>query len=163
MPQRSCRFCQKPFEPSRFHPEQRACSDTACQRLRLQENRRQKLLSDPEYRQGCRDSACQWRRSQPGYWKHYRATHPQSRERNRIQQQYRDRRRRLANLANNNSALPLTSFPATVWLSGPLAGDLANNNLAPAHVVVLQAPGGQPPLTPASCKQQLFGTPTALA
>ena len=130
MDQRCCRFCRRQFEPSRFQPEQTACSDKPCQQQRRSQSRKQKLLLDSEYRAVCRDSARKWRANHAGYWKQYRAAKPDSVERNRTQQQRRDLRRRLANLANNNSALDLKSSVAGVWLLGPAAADLANNNLA---------------------------------
>jgi hypothetical protein len=139
------------------------CSAPACQRLRQQQNRRQKLVTDAEYGQVCRDSARQWRSNHPDYWKQYRASHPQSVQRNRLQQRQRDLRGRLAQLANNNSALPLKSFPAQVWMHGPAAADLANNNLAATHVLVLQTLARPNPLLSPSCKQQLSGPPGVLA
>ncbi len=54
-------------------------------------------------------------------------------------QQIRDRKRRLRNLANNNSALDLKHSAAEVWLVGPGAADLANNNSAQAQVRVIEA------------------------
>ena len=74
-----------------------------------------------------------------------------------------DLRRRLAHLANNNSALDLKSCAAGVWLLGTAAHDLANNNLASAQVFILQGSIRKPPLREASCKQQLSGLPAALA
>ena len=163
MDQRCCRFCQRQFEPSRFHPEQTACSDKPCQQRRRGENRKQKLALDAEYRQVCRDSAQKWRANHSDYWAQYRAAHSRSVERNRIQQRQRDRRQRLADLANNNSALDLKHSAAGVWLLGPAGADLANNNLASAQVIILQGSGRKPPRLEASCKQHLFGVPAALA
>ena len=161
-PQR-CRFCLRHFEPSRFHPEQTACSDKPCQRQRRSQRRKQKLVADAEYRQVCRDSARKWRASHAGYWKQYRAAKPESVERNRTEQRQRDLRRRLADLANNTSARDLKSSVARVWWLGPAAADLANNNLAPAQVFILQGPMRQQPLPEASCKQHPSGLPAALA
>jgi hypothetical protein len=163
MEQRCCRFCQRQFEPSRFHPEQTACSKNACQQQRRSENRKHKLALDAEYRQVCRDSARKWRANHPGYWKQYRAAKPAAVERNRTQQQQRDWRQRLAHLASNNSALDLKSSAAGVWLLGPTAHDLANNNLASAQVFILQGSIRKPPLREASCKQHPSGLPATLA
>jgi hypothetical protein len=163
MEQRCCRFCQRQFEPSRFHLQQTACSDKPCQRQRRSENRNQKLALDAEYRQVCRDSARKWRATHPGYWKQYRAANPDAVERNRTQQQQRDLRQRLAQLANNNSALDLKSSAAGVWLLGPAAHELANNNLASTQVFILQSAIRKPPLRQASCKQHPAGLPAALA
>lgn len=163
MEQRSCPFCQQQFAPSRFHPEQTACPAETCQRQRRHQNRKHKLALDSEYRQVCRDSARKWRADHPGYWNEYRATRPRSVERNRTQQRQRDLRRRLSRLANNNSALDLKSSAAGVWLLGPAARDLANNNLASAQVVILQAPMPSALPTAASCKQHPSGLSAALA
>jgi len=163
MSQRCCRFCQREFQASRFHPEQTACSAKPCQQLRRTQNRNRKLAVDAEYRQICRDSARKWRANHPGYWKQYRAAKPDAVERNRVQQRQRDMRQRLADLANNNSALDLKSSAAGVWLLGPATSDLANNNLASLQVFILQNPWRRPPLPLASCQQQLSGLPASLA
>ena len=163
MNQRCCRFCQKQFEPSRCHPEQTACSDKLCQQQRRGENRKQKLTLDAEYRQVCRDSARKWRANHRGYWRQYRAAQSASVERNRTQQRQRDLRQQLADLANNNSALDLKHSAAGVWLLGPAAEDLANNNLASVQVFILQGSLRKPPLREASCKQHLSGLPAASA
>jgi hypothetical protein len=163
MDQRCCRFCRRQFFPSRFHLEQTACSARPCQQQRRRQSRKQQLAVDAEYRQVCRDSARKWRANHTQYWKQYRAAHPGSVERNRAQQQQRDLRRRLADLANNNSALDLKSSVAGVWLLGPAAADLANNNLASAQVVILQRSMRQPPLPETSCKQHPSGLPAAVA
>lgn len=88
---------------------------------------------------------------------------PESVKRNRIQQQKRDLRRRLADLANNNSALDLKASVAGVWLLGPAAEDLANNTLASAQVFILQGSSRKPPLRKTSCKQHPSGLPADLA
>jgi hypothetical protein len=163
MSQRCCRFCHSTFQASPFHPEQTACSAKPCQRQRRTQNRNRKLAVDAEYRQICRDSARKWRANHPSYWKQYRAANPDAVERNRAQQRQRDMRQRLADLANNNSALDLKSSAAGVWLLGPPTSDLANNNLASLQVFILQKPLRQPPLPLASCKQQLSGLPASLA
>jgi hypothetical protein len=157
-----CPFCQRQFEPSRFHPEQTVCSDPPCQRRRRSQSRQRKLVGDAEYRQTCRDSARQWRANHPGYWKRYRAAKPESAERNRTRQHQRDLRQRLAGLANNNVALDLKSSVARVWWFDPATAHLANNNLAMAQVFILQEIIHQPPLPEASCKQHPSGVPAAL-
>jgi len=163
MSQRCCRFCQKEFEASRFHPEQAACAEPLCQRRRREENRRQKLASDPEYRQVCCDSARKWRARHSDYWSRYRTAKPDSVERNRQCQQQRDLRRRLKNLANNNSARQVKSFTAEVWWLGSGSDDLANNNLAPSKLLVIEPISSVIPPSKTACKQQLFGPPPAFA
>ena len=134
-----------------------------CQQQRRNQNRKQKLVLDAEYRQVCRDSARKWRAHHTGYWKEYRAANPESVGQNRTQQRQRDLRRHLIHLANNNSALDLRSSVAGVWLLGPAAEDLANNNLASAQVFILQDFQRQPSLRDTSCKQHLSGLSATLA
>jgi hypothetical protein len=131
-----CRYCQKVFQPSAYHPRQTVCSQPPCQRRRRREYHRQKIASDPVYRQVCLESPQKWREAHPGYWKQYRQDHPQKVERNRRQQRLRDQKRRLVNLANNT----LASCKALTFQTFDLSGRVS----------------------PVSCKQHSSGVaPTA--
>jgi hypothetical protein len=78
-------------------------------------------------------------------------------ERNRQLQRVRDQKRKLRDLANNNSAFDLKRSAAQVWLVGAGLEHLANNNSAPAQVWVLEAlPPRRGPQTD-SCQQQRSG------
>ena len=147
MGERRCRYCHQIFQPSKFQPRQTVCSGAACQRNRRTDYHRAKIAADPEYGEVCRDSRRKWRASHPGYWKQYREKHPAAVERNRQQQKARDRKRRFRDLANNTSALDLKHSAAQVWLVGPGAAHLANNNSASAQVWVIEAlpPRPSPP------------------
>jgi hypothetical protein len=138
MLQRPCRFCQCHFRLSRFHPEQTVCTAAECQRRRRREYHRRHVAADSVYRQVCNDSSQKWRAENPGYWKRYRQTHPDTAARNRTLQQTRDQKRRVRDLANNNLALDLKSCTAGVWLFGPAAGHLANNTLATTQVFIVE-------------------------
>ena len=152
-----CRYCQKSFRPSKFQPRQTVCSETDCQRRRRADYHKEKVASDPEYRQVCQDSSRKWRAAHPGYWKQYREEHPASTQQNREQQKARDRKQRLCQLANNTSALDLKHCAAQVWLVGRGAVDLANNNSASAQIWVIETlPPGRAPALP-SCKQHPSG------
>ena len=163
MDQPRCCVCQRPFAPSRFHPHQAVCSAKPCQQQRRSQTRKRQLATDDEYLQVCRDSSRKWRANHPNYWQQYRATNPAYVQHNRAGQQQRDLRRRLAHLANNNLALDLKTAVSGVWLLGPAAQDLANNNLASAHVFILQRGPRKAPLPEASCKQHPSGLPSAPA
>jgi hypothetical protein len=157
MGERRCRYCQQVFQPSKFQRLQAVCSGAECQRKRRTEYHRNKISSDPEYREVCRDSPRKWRSRNPDYWKQYRQRNPATVERNRQHQQTRDRKQRLCNLANNTSALDLKHSAAEVWLIGPGAADLANNNSAPAQVWVIEALAPRRVPLPPPCKQQPAG------
>ena len=158
MGQRRCRYCQKLFQPSKFQPRQTVCSEPDCQRRRRTDYHKEKIASDPEYRQDCRDSPRKWRARNPDYWKQYRQKHPAAVDRNRQQQKLRDRKRKLCNLANNTSALDLKHSAAQVWLIGSGAARLANNNSARAQVWVIEALPPHPAPSASSCKQHPSGS-----
>jgi hypothetical protein len=157
MVQRRCRYCERVFQPSKFQPGQSVCSESDCQRRRRSDGHRRKIASDPEYRQVCQDSSRKWRTRNPEYWRRRRESNPAIVERNRQQQRVRDQKRRLRDLANNNSVFDLKRSAAQVWLVGVGLEHLANNNPAPAQIWVLEAlPPRRGPQTE-SCQQQRSG------
>jgi hypothetical protein len=91
MRERRCRYCQKCFRLSKFHRYRRS----VCRCQRRTDYHRQKIATDPEYRDVCRDSQQKWRARHPDYWKRYRTEHPDAVARNRERQKFRDRRQHL--------------------------------------------------------------------
>jgi hypothetical protein len=148
MIEKRCPYCHKSFIASRCQPSQTVCGQVECQRRRRSNYRRKKVASDPKYREACRQSARQWRKEHPDYWKQYRHAHPESIERNRQQQKSRDCKQRLKTLANNIPASSLKLCPATVLVLGPQLHALANNTSAPVQLWILEA---VPPLNQAAC------------
>jgi hypothetical protein len=65
--------------------------------------------------------------------------------------------RRLLKLANNNLAVDLKRSAAEVWLFGPTARHLANNNLAACQLLIFQSHAYPLPTPPASCQQHPSG------
>lgn len=163
MSERRCRYCEKTFQPSKYQPRQSVCSETECQKKRRSESRQQRLAKDEVYRQVCRDSSRKWRAEHPGYWKRYREKNPDSVVHNWEQQQGRDRKQRLLDLANNNSALDLKHSAASIWLLNTGAGDLANNNSVFAQVWVIEPLPSRKRPGRESCKQQRAGVLAASA
>ena len=161
MNDRLCRYCQQAFQPDPYHPQQRVCNQPACQSQRRSDYHRQRIATDPVYQQVCLDSPRKWRETHRDYWRKYRQDHPQQVERNRQQQQLRDQKRLVRNLANNNLAVDLTHFAVKAWLLGTSADDLANNNLAAAKLLILQPARTIPAAGKASCKQHPSGVAPA--
>jgi hypothetical protein len=75
----------------------------------------------------------------------------------------RDQKRRLRDLANNNSAIDLKHSAAGVWLLGAGLQNLANHNSARAQVWILEALPPRKPPQSESCKQQRPGEQSASA
>ncbi len=157
MVERRCRYCQQNSQPSKNQPGQLVRSQPGCQRRRCADYHRQKIAADLEYCQVCRDNPQKWRSRNPDYWRRYREQHPAAVERNRQQQRVRDQKRRLRNIANNNSAFDLRHSAAAVWLLGADLQSLVNNNSAPAQVWVLDTLPLRKPPQSESCKQQRPG------
>ena len=158
MDSRRCCHCQRSFQPSKFNPRQQVCGAPDCQRRRRTDYHREKIASDPVYREVCRDSSRKWRACNAGYWKSYREKHPAAAEHNRFRQKARDRKRRLRHLANNTSAVDLKRSAAEIWLLGPGAADLANNTSASAQIWVIEALPPRLLPAPTSCQQQPSGS-----
>jgi hypothetical protein len=135
---RSCHYCQQSFQPSKFRPDQNVCSQPDCQRRRRADYHRKQLQTDPEYAQIVRDSQKKWREANPDYQRRYRQNHAPAVEHNRLQQQRRDRKRRLHHLEKNNLALDLKRSDLEVWLVSPVAVHLEKNNLAASQLLIFQ-------------------------
>jgi hypothetical protein len=163
MQEQLCRYCQRAFQPSKHRPQQTVCSDSACQRHRRNDYHRHKITNDAVYRQVCLDSPQKWRRLNSGYWKQYRQQHPEAVTRNRERQHARDQKRHWRRLANNNLVLDLKSFPAEIWLVGPAVAELANNNLVPGQVMIVEAVSHRLSLPPSACQQHPYGKSAAAA
>lgn len=157
MIERRCRYCERSFRPSKYQPGQSVCSKPDCQRRRRADYHRHKIATDPLYRQVYLDSSQKWRSRNPDYWRRYRQRQPAAVERNRQQQRVRDQKRRLRDLANNNSAFDLKRSASEIWLLGAGLEQLANNNSVAAQVWVLEPLPPRQPALAASCKQQRSG------
>jgi hypothetical protein len=161
MAERRCRYCERIIQPSKYQPGQSVCREPGCQQRRRADYHRQRIATDPEYRQICLDSVQKWRARNPDYSRHYRQQHPSAVERNRQRQRLRDQKRRLRDLANNNSVFDLKHSAAEVWLLGSGLEPLANNNSALAQVWILEVlPPRKPPVSE-SCQQQRPGAHAA--
>ena len=91
---RQCKHCHKKFIPRPQNPNQQYCSESPCQKARKREWQKQKLQSDPAYRDNQRDAQQRWREKHPDYWREYRRRHPHYCDHNRQQQRHRNKQRR---------------------------------------------------------------------
>jgi hypothetical protein len=90
----TCIHCGKNFIPNPRIKNQRYCSDIPCQRARRAKWAREKMAKDPDYRDNKRSSQEKWFKRHRGYYKKYRATHPEYVNRNRLLQLRRNSMRR---------------------------------------------------------------------
>ena len=136
MQQKPCFYCKKKFQPSRYRPDQRVCSSADCQRRRRNDYHRNKLATDPIYREQCRDSQKDWRARNPSYMRHYRAR--PATDSARADLDLIGELRLLLESVKNNVALDLKSIDGRAWLVFPSGMALEKNTLASAKIIVLQ-------------------------
>ncbi len=83
-----CTFCSTFFVPR--NKTQFFCSSRSCQRARKALWQKQKLATDPDYKQQQRLSQQKWLSKKNGYWKRYRSENPEKVVRNRSLQRIRN-------------------------------------------------------------------------
>jgi hypothetical protein len=128
---RHCKHCHQVFCPRPQNPDQRYCSEPACQRARKRDWQQQKLLTDPDYQ--ANQSAAQrcWQEKNPEYRQQYREKNPDYVDRNRERQRERNRRRRkhdtgLVPIAKMDASMPERSInPGRYLLSRVESGLIA--------------------------------------
>jgi hypothetical protein len=101
-----CVHCRCLFAPNPRVKTQRFCANTACQRARKAQWQREKMATDPEHR---------WQHQHPHYWRQYRQTRADYRERNRLLQQHRDHKRRGRLLAKMDVLEAVTSIQPGIY------------------------------------------------
>lgn len=89
-----CIHCGKSFKPNPRVKNQRYCSEKNCQRARRASWQRQKMATDPDYRENKERCQRERHKHNPDYCRLYRNKHPEYTQRNRLLQVMRDSRRR---------------------------------------------------------------------
>ena len=67
-----CACCGQPFKPRPQVPNQTYCSSPACQSERRKSWQRNKIRTDPDYRENQSKSQRAWLDRNPDYWRKYR-------------------------------------------------------------------------------------------
>lgn len=132
-----CAACGECFQPRSQVREQRYCSKAKCQQERRRRWKRNKRHSDEDYRRNQAAAQRAWAAGHAGYWRDYRAAHPDYVERNRRLQRERDRRRADGDLAKRNASEPIGAVPTGIYRMVPAAADLAKRNAWTVSITVL--------------------------
>lgn len=93
--EKTCPHCKRKFLTHPAVIRQRYCGSTDCQRARKRTWQKEKLTSDPDYRENQAAAQRAWRTRNRQYWREYRKSHPAYREQNRVRQRERNRQRRM--------------------------------------------------------------------
>jgi hypothetical protein len=133
-----CAACGTAFRPGKQIPGQRYCSREACQRARRRRWQKRKLQDDADYRANQVQAQQAWAGRHDGYWREYRANHPDYTDRNRLEQRQRDRRRRAADLAKMDASTPIHPVPSGTYRLVPeVGGDLAKMDAWTVKITVI--------------------------
>lgn len=133
---RKCTACGQLFEPRAQSPHQKYCSKPDCQRRRKAQWQKQKIRTDPDYRENQRCAQIRWGESHPDYWRSYRATHQAYEERNRELQRIRNMDpRRIAKMDASEHELQLCN--GLYVLAHALRGDVAKIGAWIVHLTVI--------------------------
>ena len=125
-----CACCGQAFEPRPQVPNQSYCSAPACQRARRQRWQRDKMQSDPDYRENQRRSQQAWLERHPEYWRNYRDINPEYVTRNRLRQWSREELRQEPDLAKMDASAFSDLRPGLYWIAlVPGAGTTLNGSL----------------------------------
>jgi hypothetical protein len=138
MKEKTCPYCDQPFLPSRYHPEQQVCSAPKCQQRRRANYHRKKLAEDPAYRDDCERSRADWRERNPDYAKVRRAKRRASRQDKPEDPLIAELQRLLKllrkNSAKKDSALQVSRCPADLWLIESTGPNTSKKYLAVLHI-----------------------------
>ncbi len=136
-----CVHCAQAFIPR--NRIQSYCRQPDCQRARKAAWQRIKIKTDADYRAAKKLSQQKWAANNPGYWKRYRARHPQKAERNRMLQSLRNRSRSKAAapgqvlIAKKDASNPLDFKPIGQFYLIPL---IAKLDAAKVNIYKIAAP-----------------------
>lgn len=93
--EKTCPHCGKRFVPHPAVANQRYCGNADCQRARKRTWQKEKLKSDPDYRENQSAARQAWQERNRGYWRGYRKRTKAYAEQNCIRQKERNRQRRM--------------------------------------------------------------------
>lgn len=134
---RRCDHCHRLFIPNPRVKDQQYCSEKVCQRARKRHWQRQKMKTDPDYRQNQKESQKKWRQGNPDYWRNYRKKHPNYYEHNRRKQKDRDTKRRAERLAKMDALKSLNEIKAGSYYLISVSDDLAKMDASMQEIYII--------------------------
>jgi len=106
-----CACCDQTFETRPQVPNQSYCSAPDCQRTRRQCWQRDKMRTDPDYRENQHRCQRAWLERHPDYWRSYRDANPIYVDRNKTRQRVRDEPQQKVDLAKMDASAFLGLLP----------------------------------------------------
>ena len=137
-----CSHCKRFFTPNPRVKNQWYCGKKACQNARRAKWQRQKMKTDPDYRQNQKQAQKDWRSQNLGYWKRYRSKNTAYCDRNRNLQKVRDAKRRMRHLAKMDALKPKNHLSPGSYFIVSVFADLAKMDASVQKVTLI--PNGYP-------------------
>jgi len=140
MKSKRCVVCHQSFQPCPQVPNQSYCSAPECQRERRRRWQRNKLQTDPDYRDNQSRAQRSWMDSNPKYFSEYRKAHPDYVESNREKQRQRDAPPQKLEIAKMDVSAALQPFPSGIYRLQPaIASALAKMDVCIVEITLLSA------------------------
>ncbi|MHC8307534.1 hypothetical protein [Pseudomonas sp. PB3P13] len=127
MSNKICACCGLPFEKRPQVPNQTYCSLPACQRARRQRWQRDKMQSDPDYRDNQSRNQRAWLDRHPEYWRNYREANPEYVDRNRSHQRSKHDQQQKVDLAKMDVSQGMALRPGFYRIEQISSGDAASS------------------------------------
>ena len=99
-----CKNCRGCLDLNSHVKSHEYCNRKACQQERKRCRQRQKMVSDPDYRENQKNAQIKWRQANPDYWRKYRREHDKYLQRHRLLQKKREAKRRTQRLAKKDGS-----------------------------------------------------------
>jgi hypothetical protein len=115
MDSKHCVACGQSFRPRPQVPHQAYCSASSCQRTRKKQWQQNKLQVDPDYQENQDRAQKAWHQRNPGYYRQYRASHPDYAARNRSQQHTRNTKTKPSHIAKMDVSNRLDTLPSGLY------------------------------------------------
>jgi hypothetical protein len=121
--EKTCPHCGEKFLPHPAVVGQQYCGSAGCQKARKRGWQKEKLKSDPDYRENQAAAQKAWRERNKGYWREYRKKNQTYSEQNRLRQRERNRQRRV--IAKMDALEAKNLLPPGRYRLVPLYGKIA--------------------------------------
>lgn len=116
-----CLCCGTFFVPR--NKDQKYCSKPDCQRKRKARWQRQKLATDPAYKEDQRLANNKWLENNLDYWEKYRKRNPEKAERNRILQKVRNMKKQEIQASKPSKSVGIAKMDARKPCNDNLSGE----------------------------------------
>lgn len=118
---RRCRHCGCLFKVCNKVKKHDYCGKKACRLAKKRNWQKEKMKSDPTYREDQRSAQQDWRANNPDYWKQYRHKNKRYADTNRQKQRYRNARRR-KRIGKSSSQEPIAKMDALLHQNNMISG-----------------------------------------